>query len=82
LSSLSAASLCIQGRVRDTYVQVFAWTEQPDHSWHKALVHNFDTPVWRLSWRVMGSILAASDGSGTTTLWKEAVDHKWQQLHK
>jgi protein transport protein SEC13 len=61
---------------------VFSWTEQADGTWSKKLIHNFNCPVWRVSWSTMGSILAVSDGNGTTTLWKETLDGIWQQVQQ
>jgi protein transport protein SEC13 len=61
-------------------VQVFAWTEGPDGTWSHKLVHDFKTPVWRVSWSVTGNILAVSDANNAVTLWKETLDGVWQQL--
>lgn len=60
--------------------QVFAWTEGPDGAWAHKLVHDFKTPVWRVSWSVTGNILAVSDANNAVTLWKETLDGVWQQL--
>lgn len=63
-------------------MQVLAWTEQADGSWSKALIHDCGCPAWRASWSTMGSILAVSEASGATTLWKETLDGKWQQVQQ
>ncbi len=60
--------------------QVYAWMEQKDGSWGKTLVHNFGVPVWRVSWSVTGGLLAVADSTNATTLWKESLDGKWQQI--
>ena len=44
------------------------------------LLHDFKQAVWRLSWSVSGNLLSVSDASNAVSLWKEAVDGKWQQL--
>lgn len=48
-------------------------------SWLQVL-HEFGQPVWKLSWSVTGNVLAVSDSSSNVTLWKEALDGKWQQI--
>ncbi len=62
---------------------MFAWGERADGGgWDKALVHDFKTPVWRLSWSVTGGILAVSDGNNAVSLWKESLDGTWQQVEQ
>jgi protein transport protein SEC13 len=46
------------------------------------VVHDFRTPVWRVSWSVTGGILAASDGNNAVSLWKESLDGTWQQIEQ
>jgi len=36
--------------------------------------------VWRLSWSVMGNVLAVSDANNLVTVWKESVDGRWDQI--
>jgi protein transport protein SEC13 len=43
-------------------------------------MHDFKTPVWRVSWSLTGNILAVSDANNNVTLWKEAVDGEWAQV--
>jgi protein transport protein SEC13 len=63
--------------------QVYAWTEGTDGEWSRKLVHDFAPhAVWKLSWSITGGILAVSDGSNATTLWKETVDGVWQQIQQ
>jgi protein transport protein SEC13 len=59
--------------------KVLMWSERPD-GWSKQVLHDFGQPVWKLSWSVTGNVLAVSDSSSTVTLWKEALDGKWQQI--
>jgi protein transport protein SEC13 len=63
-----------------TRAQVIAWTEQADGTWASKLVHNFNVPVWRVSWSVAGNILAVSDANNAVSLWKETLDGVWQQV--
>jgi protein transport protein SEC13 len=60
---------------------VFIWTQdEPGGAWSKTLLHDFKVPVWRLSWSVMGNVLAVSDANNLVTVWKESVDGKWDQI--
>ena len=39
--------------------KVFIWTQgEPGGEWSRTLLNDFGVPVWRLSWSVMGNILA------------------------
>ncbi|PKA57852.1 putative cytosolic iron-sulfur protein assembly protein CIAO1 like [Apostasia shenzhenica] len=48
--------------------------------WEGKVVHDFKTPVWRVTWSLTGNMLAVADGNNSVTLWKEAVDGEWQQV--
>jgi len=48
--------------------------------WTPAVLHEFDDPVWRVSWSITGNILAVSSGDSTVTLWKEGLDGSWSQV--
>jgi protein transport protein SEC13 len=48
--------------------------------WEGLTLHDFKTPVWRVSWSLTGNILAVSDANNNVTLWKEAVDGEWAQV--
>lgn len=63
-------------------VQVLVWTEKSAGNWEQKLLHDFQAPVWRVSWSITGSILAVTDSSNAVTLWKETLDGKWQQLQQ
>lgn len=61
--------------------KVFIWTQnEPGGVWNKTLLNDFGAPVWRLSWSVMGNVLAVSDANNAVTVWKESVDGKWDQI--
>eukprot|EP00949_MAST-11_sp_MAST-11-sp1_P003028 g3028.t1 len=60
---------------------VYIWTQdEVGGAWKPTLLNAFDCAVWRVSWSVMGNILAVSTGDHKVTLWKETVDKKWIQL--
>lgn len=60
---------------------VFIWTQdEPGGAWRNTLLHDFKVPVWRLSWSVMGNVLAVSDANNLVTVWKESVDGQWDQI--
>ena len=60
--------------------RVLLWQEEPTGEWKSIALPAFDGPVWRVSWSVMGNVLAVSEGTSNVTLWKEAVDGDWQQV--
>ena len=61
--------------------KVFIWTQnEPGGEWNKTLLNDFGAPVWRLSWSVMGNVLAVSDANNMVTVWKESVDGRWNQI--
>jgi len=49
-------------------------------TWMPKLLHQFDAPVWRLSWSITGSVLAVSSGDGDVTLWKQMLDGTWDKV--
>ena len=51
--------------------KVLVWTLVENRAWKATLVHQFDEPVWRVSWSTTGLVLAVSSGDSTVTLWKE-----------
>ncbi|CAK9207842.1 unnamed protein product [Sphagnum jensenii] len=60
---------------------VVIWTQGKEgDQWEGLTLHDFKTPVWRVSWSLTGNILAVSDASNDVTLWKEAVDGEWAQV--
>jgi protein transport protein SEC13 len=63
-------------------LQVTVWTEEVSgpQAWKSTVIHAANVPIWRVSWSTTGSILAATEGSGQVSLWKQALDGAWQQL--
>lgn len=60
---------------------VIIWTlAREGGQWEGKILHDFQVPVWRVSWSTVGNILAVADGNNGVTLWKEAVDGEWQQV--
>uniref|UniRef100_A0A1D1YSP1 Protein SEC13 n=1 Tax=Anthurium amnicola TaxID=1678845 RepID=A0A1D1YSP1_9ARAE len=60
---------------------VIIWTAAREgDKWEGKVLHDFNVPVWRVSWSTIGNILAVADGNNNVTLWKEAVDGEWQQV--
>lgn len=60
---------------------VIIWTQGKEgEPWEPHTLHDFKSPVWRVSWSLTGNILAVSDASNSVTLWKEAVDGQWAQV--
>lgn len=41
------------------------------------LPHNFDAPLWRVSWSLSGNVLAVSGGDNKVSLWKEDLKGEW-----
>ncbi|OMO82616.1 hypothetical protein CCACVL1_11859 [Corchorus capsularis] len=61
--------------------KVIIWTVAKEgDQWEGKVLHDFSTPVWRVSWSLTGNILTVADGNNNVTLWKEAVDGEWQQV--
>lgn len=61
--------------------RLVAWAEREDGSaWDSVVIHEFASPVWRLSWSTSGNVLAATTADGSVTLWKEITDGKWHQV--
>jgi len=62
--------------------QVILWTQAGSGAdgdgWKGTVLHNFaPQPVWRVSWSLSGNVLAATDGTGSVSLWKEEADGAW-----
>jgi len=76
--SLGLPSSTIASASEDKSVQI--WTEEPNGLFKRAHRLNFDAKVWRVSWSVMGNILAVSQGDNKVSLWKEALDGTWKNL--
>ncbi|GBG67650.1 hypothetical protein CBR_g778 [Chara braunii] len=60
---------------------VVIWTQENDgDQWEGKVIHDFKTPVWRVSWSLTGTILAVADGNHNVTLWKESLAGDWGQV--
>jgi protein transport protein SEC13 len=55
------------------------WVEKSG-VWRLATTLTFDSKVWRVSWSLMGNILAVARGDNQVSLYKETADGKWKQL--
>lgn len=57
---------------------VVIWTQEMEgQPWKEQAKLVLPAPVWRLSWSVTGSILAAACGDNTVQLYKETTDSEW-----
>jgi len=55
---------------------VIIWSHEA--RWNpKPLPKTSDQPVWRLSWSIIGNLLAVSGGDNKVTLWKEGLYGEW-----
>lgn len=60
---------------------VLIWKQTaPNQEWKPTLLHQFEAPVWRVSWSVTGHLLAVSSGDSDVTLWKQGLDGRWKQM--
>eukprot|EP01001_Neometanema_parovale_P006198 NODE_2573_length_1389_cov_63.312006_g2445_i0.p1 GENE.NODE_2573_length_1389_cov_63.312006_g2445_i0~~NODE_2573_length_1389_cov_63.312006_g2445_i0.p1 ORF type:complete len:301 (-),score=33.25 NODE_2573_length_1389_cov_63.312006_g2445_i0:405-1307(-) len=60
---------------------VIFWTkESEDSKWTKSQTINFPEAVWRLSWNVLGTILAVTSADNKVTLLKEHPGGEWKQV--
>lgn len=57
---------------------VIIWQQEMEgQPWRQAATLTLDAPVWRVSWSVTGSILAAACGDNSVQLYKETADNQW-----
>ncbi|KAN0029583.1 hypothetical protein ACTA71_007714 [Dictyostelium dimigraforme] len=59
---------------------VIVWTQDENGVWSGKPLPKFDDIVWRVSWSVIGNILAVSCGDNQVSLWKEGVDSEWKLI--
>lgn len=60
---------------------VVVWSEDPSSGqWRRAKTLRFDAKVYRVSWSLMGNILAVAQGDNKVSLWKESIDGDWKNL--
>jgi protein transport protein SEC13 len=50
------------------------WTRKP------LKAEQFPDVVWRVSWSMMGNVLAVSCGDNKVTLWKESLEGDWESI--
>jgi protein transport protein SEC13 len=63
---------------QDKAVKFFSFNADKK-SWD-CLEMGLETPVYRLSWSVAGNVVAASEGSGRVTLFKQHLDGSWRAV--
>ncbi|TYH99626.1 hypothetical protein ES332_A11G079400v1 [Gossypium tomentosum] len=62
--------------------KVIIWTcGKEGEQWKGAILKDFKTPVWRVSWSLTGNLLSVADANNNVTLWKETVDDEWQEVN-
>eukprot|EP00164_Ancoracysta_twista_P006427 GFYU01008945.1.p1 GENE.GFYU01008945.1~~GFYU01008945.1.p1 ORF type:complete len:322 (-),score=80.64 GFYU01008945.1:372-1337(-) len=60
---------------------VVIWTQADENAtWTPRQLTKSEAVVWRVSWSVTGNILAVSGADNKISLWKENLDHEWQQI--
>jgi protein transport protein SEC13 len=59
---------------------VIIWVEKNTGEWQAKERLSFDEGTWRVSWSVMGNLLAVSYGENKVSMWKESLDGKWKTL--
>jgi protein transport protein SEC13 len=61
---------------------VLIWTQSGGAGslWTPTLLHEFDAPVWRVSWSLTAHMLAVSSGDNDVTLWRAGLDGSWSQM--
>lgn len=77
--SLGLPSNTIASCSEDKTVSI--WSEDAaTGAWRRAKVLQFDTKVYKVSWSLMGNILAVAQGDNKVSLWKESLDGDWKNL--
>uniref|UniRef100_A0A0G4I5V7 Uncharacterized protein n=1 Tax=Chromera velia CCMP2878 TaxID=1169474 RepID=A0A0G4I5V7_9ALVE len=60
---------------------VILWSQDsPNSQWGPVHQEKLGEPVWRVSWSITGSLLAASFGDNQTVLFKEALNGSWEKV--
>jgi hypothetical protein len=60
---------------------VVLWSEDASTGvWRRSKTLRFDAKVYRVSWSLMGNILAVAQGDNKVSLWKESMDGDWKNL--
>lgn len=62
--------------------KVIIWTQTggAGNEWTPTLLHEFEAPVWRVSWSLTAQMLAVSSGDSDVSLWKSGLDGVWSQM--
>lgn len=62
--------------------KVLIWTQDggADAAWKSTLLHEFEAPVWRVSWSLTAQMLAVSSGDNDVSLWRAGLDGTWSQM--
>jgi protein transport protein SEC13 len=48
--------------------------------WTSRVLHQFEGPVWTVSWSLTGNILAVAAGTSDISLWKESLAGSWERV--
>jgi len=61
---------------------VIIWTQTggAGNEWKGTLLHEFEAPVWRVSWSLTAQMLAISSGDNDVSLWRAGLDGVWTQI--
>ncbi|KAL5198767.1 hypothetical protein ABZP36_002279 [Zizania latifolia] len=63
--------------------KVVIWTRgKVGDKWEGKIMHDFGSPVWRVSWSLTGNILSVAAGENNITLWKQGSDGQWEEVMK
>ncbi|KAI9115829.1 hypothetical protein K1719_013498 [Acacia pycnantha] len=61
--------------------KVIIWTVAKEgDQWAGKVLHDFKTPVSRVSWSLTGITLTVADMTNNVTLWLEVADGEWQEV--
>lgn len=59
---------------------VLIWEQKDGGDWKPTLLHQYEAPVWRVSWSITGNLLAVSSGDSDVSLWKTSLEGKWVRV--
>jgi len=74
--SLGIATPCIASCSEDKTVNI--WAEDASGTWRVAKTLSFAQRPWRVSWSLMGDVLAVAQGDNTVSLWHQGANGQWQ----
>ena len=78
---LGLAKATIASASQDGKVVIWSRGKVGD-KWEGKVMHDFGSPVWRVSWSLTGNILSVAAGENNITLWKQASDGQWEEVMK